>query len=139
MEILRRIRETHDPLAVLRFVKDGDLLLQANLLSALDTSDDGLPDATAHQRSDRDVRDPSSRARRAASAWTVVTDKDTVAELIGIFFERDQSFLMPFIDRGVFLADMQAHTDRPQAGQFCSMLLVNAICAISSVTCAPPM
>ncbi|PNY28531.1 Uncharacterized protein TCAP_01550 [Tolypocladium capitatum] len=132
LEILRRVREMHDPLAVLRFVRDGDLLLHAKFVSALDTFDDGAPDASAHQRGDRNVRDPSGRAERGPSAWTAVADKDTVAELIGICFERDQSFLMPFIDRGVFLADMQAHAERPQAGQFCSMLLVNAICAISS-------
>ncbi|POR32982.1 Uncharacterized protein TPAR_06825 [Tolypocladium paradoxum] len=123
LEILRRVRESEDPLAVLRFVKDGDLLLQAKLPSPLDASDDDPPDPSALERSDRDVGGVSSRARRAPSAWTTVADEDTVAELIGIFFDRDQSFLMPFIDRGVLLADMQAHAERPLAGQFCSMLL----------------
>ncbi|KAM4062338.1 fungal zn(2)-Cys(6) binuclear cluster domain-containing protein [Hirsutella rhossiliensis] len=124
IEILRRIRETSDPLEVARLVRAGDLLLSRPVRGDGSAAVAGPHEVTAPY--------PGSAVPCVASSWTAIADRDTVRSLVDIFFERDQWFLMPFIDRDVFLRDMQEPPERPQHRPFCSALLVNAICALAA-------
>ncbi|KAJ6439385.1 hypothetical protein O9K51_07270 [Purpureocillium lavendulum] len=124
VEILRRIRETADALEVARLVRAGDLLLKRSLPDEGSDAIDGPRGASAAS--------PGRAPFSIVSPWTTVTDRDTVYSLINIFFERDQRFLMPFVDRDMFLRDIQLPPKPGQNGRFCSALLVNAICAITA-------
>lgn len=68
--------------------------------------------------------------------WTNVAGDGIVSHLVSIFFDQEQQFLMPYVDKKIFLADM-ALGDRLNS-QFCSPLLVNSICALSAVGCRYP-
>ncbi|KAK2593872.1 hypothetical protein QQS21_008422 [Conoideocrella luteorostrata] len=125
LEILRRIRETPDPLDVVRLVKAGDLLLHKTMPDQRDNATMEPEDPCGLHSSD--VQPP------LFSPWTTITDFETVQNLISVFFERDQRFLMSFVDKDMFLKVMQAKPRQSQNGWFCSSLLVNAICAITAL------
>lgn len=124
MGILRRIRETTDPLEVVRLIRDGDLLL-------LHAGPEEKQMVSVEPQSPS--QHPSRLIPITTSPWTTVTDSSTLKRLISIFFEKDQRFLMSFIDRDMFLKDMQAGPQSSQNGWSCSVLLVNAICAFTVV------
>lgn len=129
LEIVRRIRENPDPLAVVRFIRDGDVLIHRNERRGdLDTSADAS-DLEAGRSS------PNQSRPLLTDTWTIVADEGLVQRLVGIFFEREQPFLMSFIDKDMFLTDMQANCELRTEMQFCSPLLVNAICAVAAVGC----
>lgn len=64
--------------------------------------------------------------------WTTTGGIEIVAELLAIFFAEENPFPLGFIDRDCFLEDMRNGDGR--STKYCSKLLVNAICAISSVS-----
>jgi len=122
-EIVRRIRSTDDPLDVLRFIQEGDLLLQRPPPNPRRESHTGLVDTQALYHSS--IRVP-------AEPWTTVAGDGVVSHCISIFFERHQPFLLPIVDQAAFVAQMRA--GKLNEASCCSPLLVNAICAHTAVS-----
>lgn len=106
-------------------VKVGDLLLHPNMSGNNDSLESH--DAGARYISDIEMS--------ISSSWTSIVNNDMVQTLLSAFFETDQQFLTSFIDRDMFLKDLQVEPSQPQNGWFCSILLINAICAITVVGC----
>lgn len=109
---------------VVRLIRAGDLLLHKNLPAG---EEDAAvqPDLSSRYLSHGQPPNPIS--------WTIIAEDALVQTLISTFFETDQRFLMSFIDKDMFLRDMQLNNQQPRKGLFCSALLVNAICAITVV------
>jgi len=123
-EIVNRIRTNRDPLAVLRLIKDADMLLEASMTGyrGAEASEIRRLDADALQRSSLKV---------AARPWTVIAGDGVVSELVSAFLTIEQPFFGTFVDETCFLQDMRSGTVR--GAKLCSPFLVNAICAYASV------
>jgi hypothetical protein len=123
-EIVSRIKANGDPLAVLRFIKDGDMLVEASMAArrGAEASRVQQLDAEALRRSSFKV---------AARPWTVVIGDGVVSELISAFFIVEQPFFGTYVDKTYFLRDMRSGTVK--GAKLCSPFLVNAICAYMSV------
>jgi hypothetical protein len=67
-----------------------------------------------------------------AQPWTSVADSALVSELLSSFFVYDNCFYLSFVDQESFLHDLQ--TGDTESADFCSPLLVNAICALRCVS-----
>ena len=67
-----------------------------------------------------------------AQPWTDVAGNGLVSELVSSFFEWDNTFFYPFIDRESFLQGMR--TGNPGETEDSSPCLVNAICALRCVS-----
>jgi hypothetical protein len=106
--------------------ESGDASLQQNVLQR---RDNGL--LSALESLDFSALSISN-LKLQAQPWTAVAGDGLVSELISSFFAYDNCFYLPFIDRECFLHDMQAG-DTNKA-DFCSPLLVNAICALRCVS-----
>jgi len=121
-EIVGRIRANHDPLDVLGFIKDGDMLVEASMAGrrGAETSQLQQLDADALRRSSLKV---------VARPWTVIAGDGVVSELVSIFFTIEQPSLGTYVDKTYFLRDMRSARD----AKLCSPFLVNAICAFASV------
>lgn len=124
LEILRRIRASKDPLAILDAIREAELLLPV----------DGSTDAAAGKenvaRLDRSALE-SSVIQVPAQPWTTVAGDGLVSELVTNYFTWDGGYLFPSIDTEVFVNEMR--TANPEKATWCSPLLVNAVCAQSSV------
>jgi hypothetical protein len=112
MEIYRRVRAAVDPMDVVEQLRGSESL--ASRLSDLELS------ALEH-----------SSIKVHAEPWTRVAGDGLVSELITSFFAHDNGFYLAFIDQKCFLDDMQAGD--VGNSEFCSSLLVNAICALRCV------
>lgn len=125
-EILRRIRNADEPLLVLDEIRHAELLLAEPSSPVADrlSMDDRL------LRLDQEARDHSFIAV-PARPWTVVVDDGLVSELITEYFTWDHAYLLPSVDRDVFVDEMRSRD--PLTARWCSPLLVNAICAQKSV------
>lgn len=139
MEIFRRVRAAVDPMDVVELLRGSDLLLQN---SAPERSSGSETPASGLGNLELSALEHSSIKVRA-KPWTRVAGDGLVSELISSFFAYDNGFYLSFIDQECFLDDMQA-SDVENA-DFCSSLLVNAICALRCVshsivvhTCACP-
>lgn len=123
-EIIRRIRTNRDPAAVLRFIKDADLLLEASMAGyrGAEASELRQLDADALRRSSLKV---------IARPWTVVAGDGIVSELVSKFFAIEQPSFGTFVDETCFLQDMRSGIVR--GAKLCSPFLVNAICAFIAV------
>jgi hypothetical protein len=126
-EIIRRIRADEDPQTVLRFIKDGDLLLEASATSPRSG------DTSEMQKLDREALKNSSIIV-PARPWTVIAGDGVVSNLISTFFSTCHYFVAVFVDKKCFLQDMRSRSTR--TSEFCSPFLVNAICAWASVRCS---
>lgn len=90
---------------------------------------------------DREVESVDARALPAsdiglsAKPWTSVAGDRLVSHLISSFFSWDDPCVYTFLDRELFIRDMRSG-NRSQS-QFCSPLLVNALCALRSVSRPP--
>lgn len=125
-EVFTRLRTAEDPLAVLGFIKDADLLLgDPGGVQAIISPSSHLEAAESR------VLD-GSRFEIPARPWTVVAADGVVSGLISSFFSWADTFLYPFIDREAFLDDMRR--GQPEVAKFCSCFLVNTICASSCVS-----
>ncbi|KAM4057836.1 C6 transcription factor [Hirsutella rhossiliensis] len=123
-EILRRIRSADEPLLVLVEIRHAELLLaEPSPTSERASHDDRL------LRLDQEAHD-SSVIKVPAKPWTVVADDGLVSELITEYFTWDHAYLLPSVDRDVFLQEMRGRD--PSTARWCSPLLVNAICAHKS-------
>lgn len=124
-EILRRVRLAVDPRVVLRFIRDGDLLMEASLAArrGADPAVIAEFDDEAYQRSSIKVR---------AQPWTVVAGDGLVSELVSIFFETEHPFLLWALNKEAFLEEMASASVAKSS--LCTPLLVNAICALGAFT-----
>ncbi|KAI4215063.1 MAG: hypothetical protein LQ351_002377 [Letrouitia transgressa] len=99
--LLWQIRSSHDPFSALRTAQDGDLAMQQYLNSSWTERDnDGylrILDATAMRQSPIKV---------PARPWTNIAGDGIISHLVSIFFVQEQQFLMPYVDKKIFLADM---------------------------------
>jgi hypothetical protein len=73
-----------------------------------------------------------SNFRVRARPWTAIADDGLVSELLSSFFASDGCFYLSFIDQQYFLEDMEA--GNIDMAEFCSPLLVNAMCALRCVS-----
>jgi len=122
-EIFNRIRVTNDPIAVLRLVKEADLLIRSPNSSTSYAAELGKLEAEVLQKSHIVV---------PAQPWTLVAGDSIVSDLISAFFANDDGYLAPFIHREAFLGCMRARAT--EDSPYCSPLLVNAICALKCVS-----
>lgn len=127
MEIYRRVRTANDPLDVVELLRGGDLLLQHSVperSGGTETPANGLEslELSAMEHSSIKVR---------AKPWTRLAGDGLVSELVSSFFAYDNGFYLSFVDQECFLDDMQAGD--VNNAEFCSPLLVNAICALRCV------
>lgn len=122
-EIFSRLRTSDDPIAVLKQVKEADVLLPTPSSNTL--------------AGDLSLQDLENAALRAspftvpAHPWTAVAGDGIVSHLVCSFFKFDQVFLFPAIDPECFLQDMR--TQDPVTSKYCSPFLLNAICALRAV------
>ena len=122
-EIVWRLRVSTDVFDVLRFVREGDILLQQQLQQR-------LPDVKKPRLDADALRE--SRLQVPARPWTTVAGDGIVSELVSTFLETEQPYLDAMVDPQAFISDMTA-ADAATA-RFCSPALVNVICAISAVS-----
>ncbi|KAJ4258159.1 hypothetical protein NW762_008300 [Fusarium torreyae] len=118
-EIFNRLRTSDQPLSVLESVRQAEVLLPD--LTACAWIADPQP-ARLDQKALQ-----SSTIQVPAKPWTVVAGDGIVSELVTDFFTWDNSYLFPVVDRVTFVDEMKAGD--PTRAQWCSALLVNAICA----------
>lgn len=78
-----------------------------------------------------------SEIRVPARPWTSVAGDGIVSSLISAFFKWDEPFAYAYIARDLFLRDMRRGV--PPQAKYCSPLLVNALCAIRSVSAVSVM
>ena len=128
MEIYRRVRVAVDPLDVVELLKGGDLLLQHSVPERSGESDSPAIGLESLELSALE----QSSIKVHARPWTRIAGDGLVSELISSFFAYDNGFYLSFVDQESFLDDMQAG-DAAKA-DFCSSLLVNAICALRCVS-----
>jgi hypothetical protein len=123
IEMAARLRTGEDPIAVLRQVKEADLVPRTASLNPLN------PDAS--------LRDLDRAAFHAstftvpARPWTTVAGNGIISHLICSWARRDSIFLHPFVDTTCFLRDMRSQD--PKNSKYCSPFLVNIICANRAV------
>ena len=130
MEIYRRVRAAVDPMDVVRLLRDGNLLLQ---YSGPERSGGSKITASGLKSLELSSLEHSS-IKVHAQPWTGVAGDGVISELISSFFAYDNGFYLSFVDQECFLEDMQA--GNPDHAEFCSSLLVNAICALRCVSCS---
>lgn len=103
-----------------------DVSLQRNTTraedDALSSALEGL-DFSALSASDLKLR---------AQPWTALAGDGLVSELLSSFFAHENCYYLPFVDQERFVDDMEAGD--VNHSEFCSPLLVNAICALRSVS-----
>lgn len=132
-EIVLRIRRGSDPHAVLRLLRDGDLLLEASATARRSADEargravERVEAAALHQ----------SPVKVPARPWTDVAGDGVVSELVSIFFAIEQPFIATYVDRRCFVEEMRAAKPGRDL-DFCSPLLVDAICAYSAVSSPVP-
>ena len=129
MEIYRRVRVANDPMDVIELLRGGDLLLQHRVA---EQSGEGETPTAGLENLEMSALEQSSIKVRARP-WTRVAGDGLVSELISSFFAYDNGFYLSFVDQESFLDDMLLG-DVDNA-EFCSPLLVNAICALRCVSC----
>ncbi|KAF9774768.1 hypothetical protein IL306_007198, partial [Fusarium sp. DS 682] len=118
-EIFNRLRSSDQPLTVLESLKQAELLLPKPTISRWD-SDPRVADFDQKTLESCIIQVP-------AKPWTTVAGDGIVSELIADFFTWDNSYMFPVLDRATFVDEMKA--GEPLDAEWCSGLLVNAICA----------
>lgn len=127
-DILAQLRSTDDPHAVLRLARN---------------ISPPMPPGPSYSSQEKLQENPrlsaiglralvNSSLRVSARPWTLVAGDGIVSDLISSFFQRDDAFFFPSIDRDAFLEDMRSND--PSKSKYCSPLLVNAICTSRSVS-----
>lgn len=124
ISILQRLRTTGNPMAVAESLRLGDSMIQKQVNSV-----------SRHQWEELRFIDQEALAgspvKVPALPWTSIAGDGIVSELISSFITLEHTFLFSFIDRNAFLEDMRHKS--PDDAQYCSSLLVNAICSLRSV------
>lgn len=125
-EIYRRLRNSDDPFKTLQQFRDAETLLMLPVSNVPGTNDAGMSRLDAEALAKSPIQVP-------ARPWTTVAGNGIVSSLISALFKWDDSLIYAFIDKELFLRDMRRGD--PLTAQYCSPLLVNAICALRSVSC----
>lgn len=125
-EVISRLKVADDPIQVLRSVQDASLLIRAPNSSPYSA----LADSRLERLDLLALRE--SAIRVDAKPWTAVASDGLVSELISSFFNWDDAFYLPFLDREAFLEDMRS--GNPTTAKYCTPFLVNAICAARCVS-----
>ena len=123
-EIYRRIRTSNNPIDVLNFIKQADMLLMHP------TPWPDRLDARLERLDLNSLR--NSVFKVPARPWTIVAGDGIVSELISAFFKWDNTFGCSFIHRESFLMDIQK--EDPKNAKYCSPFLVNVLCALRCVS-----
>ncbi|KJZ68072.1 hypothetical protein HIM_12535 [Hirsutella minnesotensis 3608] len=118
-EILRRLRTAEEPLVVLEAINHAELLLQGPSFEEEVCNERLL-------RLDQQALE-NSVIKVPARPWTEVAGHGLVSELITDYFTWDNTYLLPSIDRNVFIGEMTQC--EISSARWCSPLLVNAMCA----------
>ncbi|KAK5654284.1 hypothetical protein OQA88_7461 [Cercophora sp. LCS_1] len=121
-EIYRRLRNSDDPFKTLQQFQDAETLLMLPMASG--STDIWMNELDAEALS-------KSPIKVSARPWTSAAGDGIVSSLISAFFKWDDALLYSFVDRELFLRDMKRGD--PHTAQYCSPLLVNAICATRAV------
>lgn len=74
----------------------------------------------------------ASDLKLRAQPWTALAGDGLVSELLSSFFAHENCYYLSFVDQERFVDDMEAGD--VNHSEFCSPLLVNAICALRSVS-----
>jgi hypothetical protein len=126
-EVISRLKVADDPLQVLRTVQEASLLIN----NPSSPSNSALLDSRLERLDLLALRE--SAIRIDAKPWTAVAGDGIVSELVSSFFNWDDAFYLPFIDREAFLDEMRA--GNPATAKYCTPFLVNAMCADRCVCC----
>ncbi|KAF5007709.1 hypothetical protein FDECE_5957 [Fusarium decemcellulare] len=121
--ILDRIRTTNDPISVLQFVRQADILLPNP--SSTSSQSPRVQKVDAEALSHSAIRIP-------ARPWTTLAADGIVSELVSNFFQNDHGYLVPFIHRDSFIRDVRGQSI--EQASYCSPTLLNAICALKCLT-----
>ncbi|KAI0551528.1 putative C6 transcription factor [Xylaria curta] len=121
LNIFQRLRETGDPIALARSIRQAELLLPPTVGDCDNLTIVRNLELDAFGRSPMKIQ---------AQPWTTVAGDGVVSELISSWFKWDNAFLYSFIDRECFMEDI--HDGDPDNAVHCSPFLVNAICAFRS-------
>ncbi|EFY91265.1 C6 transcription factor, putative [Metarhizium acridum CQMa 102] len=120
-EVISRLKVADDPIQVLRSVQEASLLIN----NPNSSSYSALLDSRLERLDLLALREGAIRVD--AKPWTAVAGDGIVSELISSFFNWDDAFYLPFLDREAFLEEMRA--GNVAAAKYCTPFLVNAICA----------
>ncbi|KAF4336103.1 pathway-specific regulatory nit-4 [Fusarium beomiforme] len=118
-EIFNHLRLTDQPLSVLEWFRQAEVLLPKHATSTWDC-DPIVADFDQKIFKSCTIQVP-------AKPWTSVAGDGIISELITDFFTWDNSYMFPVLDRSTFVDEMRA--GEPSEAEWCSGLLVNAICA----------
>jgi len=126
-EAFRRLRaetsDDSDPRRILRCIRDA---WNAHVPNSVPVAGGQAINAIEHGAL------AGSAIRVPARPWTSVAGDGIVSSLISAFFKWDEPFAFAYVVRDLFLRDMRHGV--PSQAKYCSPLLVNAICAIRSVS-----
>jgi hypothetical protein len=128
-EIFRRLKDPNLFVTLQRF-KEAETRLMIPLSSGSDMNSRQVAEIDEEALAASPIKVPSR-------PWTAVAGDGIVSSLISAFFKWDDAFVYSFIDRDLFVRDMRRGT--PSERQYCSPLLVNAICAMRSVRHLTPL
>jgi hypothetical protein len=123
----RVVQAAEDPLAILELARNANgLPASLSLYGGIANWELATFDARALQISGIWV---------PAQPWTSVAGDQLVSHLISSFFGWDDPCVYTFLDRELFIRDMRCGSQ--SQSQLCSPLLVNAVCALRSVSRPP--
>jgi hypothetical protein len=138
--IFSRIRESEEPVSVLKSIRDAELLLPWSSPASAVASGSDTPQSTDPLLEKLDAESLAEAPIKVkARPWTEVAEDGIVSDLISSFFAWDNLLLHTFIDKDCFLRDMAGGNIKE--ARYCSPFLVNAMCALRCVsyTGLPPM
>ncbi|KAK3361839.1 hypothetical protein B0T24DRAFT_640200 [Lasiosphaeria ovina] len=122
-EIYRRLRASDNPLSVLQYFREAETLLVVPSTAGSGMADRHVADLDAEALAQSALKVP-------ARPWTPVAGDGLVSTLITAFFKWDAGFPYFFVDQVLFINDMRRGI---LGAQYCTPLLVNAICALRSL------
>lgn len=128
-EVIARLKVADDPIQVLRAVQEATLLIN----NPNSRSYSALMDSRLERLDLLALRENAIRVD--AKPWTAVASDGIVSELVSSFFNWENSFYVPIIDRDAFLEEMRS--GNPATAKYCTPFLVNAICADRCVSFRP--
>ncbi|EFZ00818.2 Zn(2)-C6 fungal-type DNA-binding domain protein [Metarhizium robertsii ARSEF 23] len=122
LELFRRIRESGEPFIVFEAVRQAEVLFPNHSPSETYGS-------YQLERLDRLALD-GSIIKVPARPWTIVAGDGLVSELITNLFHFNGTYLLPVLEKDVFIEDMKS--GHVIGSRYCTPFLVNAICAVES-------
>lgn len=124
LELFRRIRESGEPFIIFEAVRQAEVLFP-------NPSPSETYGSYQLERLDRLALD-GSIIKVPARPWTIVAGDGLVSELITNLFHFNGTYLLPVLEKDVFIEDMKS--GHVIGSGYCTPFLVNAICAVESVS-----